>query len=122
MPLDPAIARRCNFFLNAPDWVMREQAGKTVAVRLPGVPDDGNLYWVGGTVIAKSGIQVPAVFTTTGRGELHASFWRVGTEWFASDDPALPVALGSDRRELWPFDYRFNVPVERDTYHSPSSN
>jgi hypothetical protein len=117
MALHLDLARRCNFFLNAPDWVMREENGRTVVLHLPRVPDDGNFYWIGGTIIVGGIENVPAVFTVSGRDEIQASFWRANDEWFASDDPRLPEALAKERNDLFPFDWRFNVPLERDAYH-----
>ena len=122
MPADTDVTKRCNFFSSAPEWVACEQESKTVVQRLPTIPDDGHLYWVGGAVVLADGRQLSAVFVTTGRGELHAAFWHVAGTWLSHDDPELSTHLGSPGEELFPFQFKFNVPVERDAFHTLSSN
>jgi hypothetical protein len=117
MSLSAKLTKRCNFFPNAPEWVMREEAERTVVLKLTSIPSDEFLYWVGGRVILAVGTELPAVFTIAGSGEIHQCFWLVGNEWFNQGDPALPSALGLRREQMFPYDWRLAVALDHDSYH-----
>lgn len=124
MSIDRDIARICNFFLRSPEWVQQEVDRDGEAVRsirkLSIVPDASGVFWMHGVVLLPSGRKLDGVFVvdTDSGGELLASYWRHGDEWYSQDDVDLPAALGLSREEMFPYDYALTVPLEKDIYHS----
>jgi len=118
------VARILNFFLNAPEWVQREteQYGEIVRTvkKIAKVPNRSGIYWMHGSVILRLENKVDAVFVvdSDAGGKLLQSYWHVGNVWYAQEDPELPAALGLGREEMFPYDYMFTVPLERDSFHT----
>jgi len=122
MPLDRDTSRVCNFFLAASEWVQQEVERngevRRVPKKLAKLPDQSGVYWVSGTIVLPTKQRVAAVLVvdTDAGGELLNTFWFVDGKWYEQADPELPKALSTP--DLFPYDYNFNVPLERDVFHN----
>jgi hypothetical protein len=111
--------------LEAPEWVQQEVQRNGQARRVPKkvtrIPDMSGVYWIGGVVLLPDKSPVPAVLVTDtdAGGELLKTFWYVDERWYEQSDPDLPKALKTTK--LFPYDYKFNVPLERDIFHGSSN-
>lgn len=117
MPVDDDLRRTCNFFLDAPDWAMREEKRGTLVKKLSRIPDDGAMWWLAGIIILANGDEMVAVFSTSSSGELFVVVARVGDEWVEPNDPEFRRRIGLNTTEIFPYDWRFNIPFEKDVFH-----
>jgi hypothetical protein len=100
-------------------WMNPPDAGATVK-RMDVVPADTGVYWVAGVTIASGGRELESAFAVdSSGGELISVFWFVDGRWIQSTDDAALHALGLERNQVFPFDWRFAVPFECDFFHHP---
>ena len=52
-----------------------------------------------------------------GGGNLTTVYWWIEGEWRTPSAGDTLAILGLRRDEVFPFDWRYAVPVENDTYH-----
>jgi hypothetical protein len=89
------------------------------------VPSGSGVYWISGTTVTKSGQEIVSVFrvdTDTGC-TLNSIFWWIDGGWIASDDNNAMSALSLSKEDVFPFDWRFPVPLQEDIFHPlPTEN
>ncbi|WP_305968636.1 MULTISPECIES: hypothetical protein [unclassified Mameliella] len=119
--IDQETMKRINLLHGAPRFVLRSdpQTGQH-AVRNPSqVPRADGEYWMHGTSILSNGAELASVFVvdTDSGGTLRAIFWLSDSGWIDSQDPQAPDTLDLPRDRIFPFDWRFDVPLEEDIFH-----
>lgn len=119
--IDQTAAEWINLLHGAPNFVLRidPKTGKGAVSNPPQVPKSSGEYWIHGTSILASGADRPSVFVvdTDSGGTLRAIFWKTASGWIDSQDPQAPDNLGLPRDRIFPFDWRFDVPLEEDIFH-----
>lgn len=107
-----------NLLRTAPTFVFREHENRLEVVQLPRIPNDGSVYWISGESLLPVGRHIPSAFVVEhGGGNLVAVYWWIEGKWRTPSDGDALAALGLRRDEVFPFDWRYAVPVENDAYH-----
>jgi len=83
------------------------------------VPRASGVYWVGGMTVVKSGREIDSVFRvdTDSGGTLVSIYWWINGKWYKHEDGDALSALGLSKEEVFPYDWRFTVPLEEDIFH-----
>ncbi len=118
---DTDMCQRLNLVRTFGSFVLQEVGGEGDAnvISVKAVPKATGVYWIGGTTVAKSGVEIDSVFrvdTNTG-GTLLSVFWWISGKWYKHEDDDALVALGLLKEEAFPFDWRFTTPLEEDIFH-----
>jgi hypothetical protein len=115
---DRKLIQALNLLRTSPTFVFREFDNRMEVLQLPNVPNDGSVYWIGGESLLPVGRRIPSVFVVEhGGGNLIAVYWWIEKEWWTPSDADTLGVLGLRRDEVFPFDWRYAVPVENDIYH-----
>ncbi len=119
-PLPSDLVRTLTLLGGAPGFVVRIDArtGEQTVSSPAKVPAGDGAYLVAGQTRLKAGREIESVFhvnTDTG-GTLLGAWWRIAGQWVDHQDPALAEALGLTRDEIFPFDWRYAVPLSDDIY------
>lgn len=120
--IDQTTAKRINLLHGAPRFVLRVDpaTGRGEVSNPSRVPKASGEYWIHGTTILSGGVELPSVLVvdTDSGGTLRAVFWK-GADggWIDSQNPQVPEMLGLSRDRIFPFDWRFDVPLEQDIFH-----
>jgi hypothetical protein len=86
--------------------------------QLASVPNDGSVYWIAGESHLPAGRAVPSVFIVEkGGGNLIAVYWLIDRNWYKPSDSAVLAKLDLRPDDVFPFDWRYAVPVDNDIYH-----
>jgi hypothetical protein len=113
--------KRMNMMRGSPSFVLRQtgEDGSADVLKPERVPANDGIYWVAGTTVLKSGRELSSVFCvdTDSGGELLAAFWWIDGKWYSQQDDATLRALGLSRSEVFPYDWRYHVPLTEDIYH-----
>jgi hypothetical protein len=121
MVQDVELVKRLNLLRSSDAFVLRELShdGSAEVLRTPRVPRGSGVYWVSGSTLMRNGLHVESVFRidTDAGATLLAAFWWLDGHWYQQDDPGAPNALRVPRSDVFPFDWRFAVPVEHDEFH-----
>jgi len=119
------LVKHLNLLRTSKRFVMREigDSGEAEVFVSPLVRSATGMYWMAGTTALSNGREIESVFhvDTDAGGELLATYWWIDDQWFKHDDKAAYVALGLTRKEVFPFDWRFAVPLEVDVFHDELS-
>lgn len=119
------LVQRLNLLKNSISFVLRELGsdGSANVLDPERIPANHGIYWVPGETILPSGRRLPSVFRvdTDSGGELTGTYWFIGDKWYDQQDADTLPALSLTRAEVFPYDWRFNVPLERDIFHPPHS-
>lgn len=88
------------------------------------IPKASGVYWVHGATVVRSGLEIDSVFQvdTDSGGTLLTIFWWINETWYKHDDEGAVSALGLSKEEIFPFDWRFTVPLEEDIFHPTKTN
>ena len=54
--------------------------------------------------------------TDTG-GTLLAVYWWINHNWYEQNDDEVFSVINDSRDNIFPFDWRYNVKLEKDIYH-----
>lgn len=118
---DTDIRQRLNLVRTSNSFVLQEdgERGEANVLSIEVVPSASGVYWIAGKTIAKSGREIESVFRvdTDSGGTLISVFWWIDGNWYEHEDEDVPEALGLSRDEVFPFDWRFAVPLEKDIFH-----
>ena len=109
-----------NLLRTSPTFVVRERADQRMEIsELALVPNDDSVYWVAGESTLPAGRSIPSVFVVeNGGGNLIAVYWFIEKAWFKPTDVETLSKLNLRREDVFPFDWRYAVPVENDIYHA----
>ncbi len=123
--IEPEFIKHLNLVQSSPSFVIHiaENTGAGAVSNPTAIPDKSGEYLIHGTTTLKCGHELESVFhidTATG-GTLRAIYWMLTSGWTDSQDADAPSALSLDRSEVFPFDWTFSVPLERDIFH-PAGN
>ena len=121
MKLDNDLIQLLNLLQMSNDFVLHEigENGEVEVVNPSEVPANTGVYWVYARIILKSQKHIDGVFrldTDSGGSHLEV-FWSVKDQWFRQDDSDLLSALGGNRADIFPYDWKYGVPLEEDLYH-----
>ena len=141
MVTDLQLAKTLNLPRTSPTFAYRQCADGSLSVLQPGlIPNDGSIYWLAGHSVLASGKEVASVFVIEhgggnlvgvywfgklsvtragclGGGNLGGVYWFVDNAWYKSDDPDASDALGIPQEGIFPFDWKYAIPVENDIFH-----
>lgn len=118
---DRDLIQSLNLLRAAPTFVFREYGNRLEVAQVSRVPNDGSVYWVSGESLLPTGLSIPSVFVVEhGGGNLIGVYWFLDSTWYKPNDADALAALGLSRQEAFPFDWRYAVPVENDSYHRES--
>ena len=119
MVTDTDLAKTLNLPRTAPSFAYRQHTDGSLDVLQPNsIPKDGSIYWLAGDSILSNGRKLTSVFIIEdGGGNLVASYWFIADNWYKSDDDDVLIALGLQKREVFPFDWQYAIPVDNDVYH-----
>ena len=119
MVTDLQLAKTLNLPRTSPTFAYRQCADGSLSVLQPGlIPNDGSIYWLAGHSVLASGKEVASVFVIEhGGGNLVGVYWFVDNAWYKSDDPDASDALGIPQEGIFPFDWKYAIPVENDIFH-----
>jgi hypothetical protein len=122
MAVDQQLYSHLNTIVQSKGFTFREmdRAGRTVVKKLAIVPNVSGVHWISGWTTAANGKIIESVFKvdTDTSGSLLSAYWLIGGVWYISTDGDALVALASQRNEVFPFDWRYDVPLEVDLFHS----
>ncbi len=119
MAVDDELAKSLNLLRASPSFVLRRTPGASSldVINPTSIPNDGSDYWVAATSFLKCGRQLPTVAVIWAGGETGKFYWFSGGRWIESDDPVTLNTLGLKHDEVFPFDWRYAVPLDADPYH-----
>jgi hypothetical protein len=119
MVTDQEVVQALNLVRTSPSFVLRELKDRRIEVlQIATVPNDGSIYWVAGQTTIPVGTSIASVFVIeNGGGNLVNVYWLINGAWYSSSDGEAVKALERNRDEIFPFDWRYDVPVENDVYH-----
>lgn len=120
MALDAELIKWLNLLLGSPNFTIRidKNSNKGAVRNPPVVPNDDGVYWVFGTTILASGEKIKSVFVvdTCLGGTVNATYWHTGTVWIDSQNTSAPALLGIERNDMYPYDWEYAVPLEKDVF------
>jgi hypothetical protein len=120
MAVEKDLIKTLNLLRTQPKFVLHEKEDRTLNVlSVNRIPDGDGFYWVAGSTILRSGIEIPSVFVidTDSGAEQYNVYWYVDGEWFQhSDSESAANRLGIPREDIFPFSWRYHVPVEKDIH------
>lgn len=115
------LGRRLSLVESSKVFVLKEVGGEgsASALSVSLVPNDDGIYWVGGTTKLANGRELPSVFRvdTNAAGNLLSIYWKIGSDWYEHDSEEVFSRLGIQTNEVFPFDWSYNVPLEKDAFH-----
>ena len=116
---DDETRRMLNLLVASPTFVLAERDDDPEIRSLESIPSNSGFYWVAGTSTFAGGREVSSVFVvdSDAGGELWRVYWLLEAGWFESTDEAALEAAGLTRGEVFPFDWRLAVPLQRDVFH-----
>lgn len=121
MICDAELRQHLNLLRTQITFQYREEPhlGRMTCESLNEIPSSSGVYWVGGTTVASSGREIDSVFRvdTDSGGNLLSIYWWINEQWYEHDDDESLSALGLPKEEVFPFDWRFAVPLQHDTFH-----
>lgn len=121
MITDNDMRQRLNLVRTSGSFVLQGDGsqGEANVVSMTVVPKASGVCWVGGTTIVKSGREIESVFRvdTNSGGTLMSIFWWIDGKWYKHEDADALSALGLSKDEVFPFDWRFAIPLEEDIFH-----
>jgi hypothetical protein len=117
---DRELSRVLNLLRGSPTFVVRQHMDSRLEVlQVTSVPDDGATYWVSGESQLPAGCVIPSVFVIDrGGGDLVSIYWLIGDRWYKPSDADTLSTLGLARDAVFPFEWRYSVPVENDLFHA----
>lgn len=119
---DTEMRQRLNLVRTSGSFVLQEvgEQGDANVLSVKIVPKASGVYWIGGTTVAKSGLEIDSVFRvdTNSGGTLLSTFWWVDGAWYKHEDNEPLIVLGLSKKDVFPFDWQFTVPLEEDIFHS----
>ncbi|WP_157994822.1 hypothetical protein [Paracoccus tegillarcae] len=119
--IDPDLVKCFNLLASSSSFVIRldVKSQKGTVSNPSSVPENDGDYLVHGTTKLASGTELESVFCvdTDSGGDLAAVYWQTKKGWMNSQDARLPAVLGVERHEIFPFGWKFSVPLENDTFH-----
>lgn len=84
------------------------------------VPKNKGEFWIAGNTHLNCGKVIPSVFIvdTNSGGTLINVYWLIDNNWWDFQErPAVEMILGLDFDEIFPFDWKYKVPLEVDIFH-----
>ena len=113
--------KRMNMLRDSPSFVLRQTAedGSADVLNPEAIPANDGIYWVAGTTVLKSGCELSSVFCvdTDSGGELLEVFWWINGKWYRQQDDGALAALRLSHSDVFPYDWRYHVPLAEDIYH-----
>ena len=110
-----------NLVERSPGFVARrdEKDQKVVIFKLASLPRASGRYFVAGNTLTKSGHKIRSVFEidTHADGELRLLYWKAGDRWFFWDDDTAYQALTIKKTDVFPFDWKLDIPLDEDAFH-----
>jgi hypothetical protein len=113
---DTDIRQRLNLVRTSGSFVLQEAGdqGEVNVMSMTLVPKESGVCWIRGQSIAKSGREIESVFRV---GTIASIFWWIDGEWYSHEDADALSALGLSKEGVFPFDWRFDIPLEDDIFH-----
>lgn len=121
MIFEKDLIQRLNLLRTSKKFVFKEigKNGEAEVITPISIPYSSGVYWISGITILKSNKELESVFvvdTDTG-GTLLAVYWWINKNWYEQSDDEVYSALNDRRDNIFPFDWRYNVKLEKDIYH-----
>lgn len=94
--------------------------GNAIVKSLEVVPDKRGVFWISGVTTFNAGqnIQSGFIVDTNSGGTLLDVYWLIGKNWWNFQErPAVIKALKLSEDQVFPFDWRFSIPLENDIFH-----
>lgn len=115
---DKEIRQRFDLLRSDRSFVLQKRGtdGDAIVLSPSIVAQDSGVYWIAGKTLAKSGLDVDSVFridTNSGSPPISV-YWWVNGEWYQHDDGDALRALGITNPEMFPAEWRLDVPVAGD--------
>ena len=115
------LIQRLNLLRSSNSFVFHETGnlGDAEVIRICKVPPSSGIYWIAGETLLKNGINVKSVFRvdTDSGGSLVDVYWWIEGNWYDQNDLDVFKALGTSRSEVFPYDWKYHVPLSIDIYH-----
>lgn len=115
------LIQRLNLLGMSKNFVLHENTsdGSADVITINEIPSNDGIYWVAGVTTLKNGNKLESVFrvnTDTG-GTLLEVFWKINSTWYDQQNKQAVKALGEAKKEIFPYDWSYAVPLKEDIYH-----
>jgi hypothetical protein len=121
MIFEKDLLQRLNLLRTSKKFVFKEigKDGEAEVITPIYIPSASGVFWISGVTILKSNKELESVFivdTDTG-GTLLAVYWWINHNWYEQNDDEVFSVINDSRDNIFPFDWRYNVKLEKDIYH-----
>ena len=116
----PDLAPWLDLLAESPTFVLIEpELPETPHIsRVDVVPAEAGTAWVAAEITPANGSPFAAIVRAdTNGGELNGAYVKRDGTWYTLTDTNTTALLGLEASDVYPFEYRFAVPFERDHFH-----
>lgn len=121
MIFEKNLVQRLNLLHSSKRFVLKEigKNGKAEVISPQIIQSSSGIYWLSGVTIFKSKIEIQSIFVvdTNSGGTLLEVYWNINKNWYEQNDSDVFLALGDSRDNIFPYNWRYNVKLEKDLYH-----
>lgn len=116
---DKDLIQSLNLVRGSRQFVLRcHEDGSMDVLNLGLIPKDEFTYLVYAQISLPNGLTLPSVVhIAEGGGSTIQFYLFVGDAWYKPEDTQIPTKLNISHEEIYPFDWKYSVPVENDIYH-----
>jgi len=119
--IDSELIKYFNLLADSPSFAIRIDAKthKSTLSNPTQIPDSDGEYLVHGITVTACGTEIVSVFmvNTNSGGTIQAVYWRAHARWIDSQDERVSTFLNIERDDIFPFDWKFSIPLENDIFH-----
>lgn len=121
MITEKELIQRLNLLKLSRFFVLHEigEHGEADVLRVNKIPPNNGIYWIPGDTVLKNGVTLDSVFQvdTSSGGSVLSVYWWINGRWYDQNDIDTIEALGLARSEIFPYDWKYHIPLSVDIYH-----